>query len=112
MGCDAYHDAGRVFAGATGEWLKPMQLTRAIKRLGERVGHPDMTVRSLRHFDAGVAVQALQNIVVVSKRLGHSNVSITSDVYAHSLPGRRRQAAEAFADAMDGGDEQRRELAG
>ena len=82
-----------------------------VKRLGERVGHPDMTVCSLRHFHAGVALQARQNIVVMSKRLGHSNVSITSDIYAHSLPAWQHQATDAFAAAMDGGDEQRREMA-
>ena len=32
------------------------------------------TVRSLRHFHASVALQTGQNIIVVSKRLGHSNV--------------------------------------
>ena len=108
----AYRDEGRVFAGPTGEWLKPVQLTRAVKRLGERVGYPDMTVRSLRHFHASVAIQAGQNIVVVSKRLGHSNVSITSDIYAHSLQGWQRQAAEAFAAEMEQGDEQSKEMAG
>ena len=43
-----------------------MQLTRAIKRLGERVRELNMTVRSLRHFHASVALQTGQNIVVVS----------------------------------------------
>lgn len=49
------------------------------------MGSPNMTVRSLRYFQ-----------VVVSKRLGHSNVSITSEIYAHSLPSWQRQAAEAM----------------
>ena len=90
-----------MFTRPTGEWLNPMQLTRAIKRLGERVGDLNMTVRSPRHFHASVALQAGQDIVVVSKCLGHSNVSITSDIYAHSLPGWQRRAADAFAAAMD-----------
>ena len=60
-----------------------------------------MTVWSLRHSHASVALQTGQNIVVVSKRLGHANVSITSDIYAHALPGRQKQAADAFAEAMD-----------
>ena len=96
----AYVDEGRVFASADGGWIKPMHLTRAVKRLGVRVDHPEMTVRSLRHFHASVALQAGQNIVVVSKRLGHANVSVTSDIYAHSLPGWQKEAADAFADAM------------
>ena len=42
------------------------------------------------------ALQLGQNIVVVSKRLGHSSVSITSDIYAHSLPGWQKHAADAM----------------
>ena len=96
----AYRDEGRVFANPDGGWVRPHQLYRAVKRLGARISKPGITVRSLRHFHASVALQTGQNIVVVSKRLGHSNVSITSDIYAHSLPGWQREAAEAFADAM------------
>ena len=64
------------------------------------MGCPGITSRSLRHFHATIALQTGQNIVVISKRLGHSNVSITSDIYAHSLPGWQREAARAFEAAM------------
>ena len=47
------------------------------------------------------ALQTGQNIVVVSKRLGHASVAITSDIYAHSLPGWQKQTAEAIAAAME-----------
>ena len=60
-----------------------------------------MTVHSLRYFYGIAALQTGQNIVVVSKRLGHSNVSITSDIYLHSSLGWQRQAADAFAAAME-----------
>ena len=49
------------------------------------------------------ALQLGQNIVVVSKRLGHSSVSITSDIYAHSLPGWQKHAADSYATAMKRG---------
>ena len=97
---DAYQDGGVVFANHYGEWLNPGLLGRTVKTLGRRAGHEGMTVRSLRHFHASVAIQTGQNIVVVSKRLGHSNVSITTDIYAHALPGWQKQAADAFAEAM------------
>ena len=96
-----FHRAAQDRRRPTGEWLNPAMLTRAVKSLGRRVGRPDMTVRSLRHFHASVALQTGQNIVVVSKRLGYSNVSITSDIYAHALPGWQKQTAEAFAQAME-----------
>ena len=100
---EAYDDRGRVFAGLYGEWVTPATALldgEAVRP--SRAGCEGMSVRSLRHFHASVALQAGQNIVVVSKRLGHANVSVTSDVYAHSLPGWQRQTAEAFAAAMEG----------
>ena len=98
----AYVDNGIVFAGVDGGWTNPMALTRAVAALGRAVGCEGVTVRSLRHFHASVVLQQGQSVVVVSKRLGHSNVSITTDVYAHALPGWQRQAADAFAKAMEG----------
>jgi integrase len=38
----------------------------------------------------------------VSDRLGHSNVAITLDTYAHSMPDTRRDAAEALASMIRG----------
>ena len=98
-----YLDEGRVFADADGGWVNPYRLSYAVRKLGKRLGSPRLTVHSLRHFHASVALQAGQNVVVVSKRLGHANVSITSDVYAHVLPGWQKETAEAFADAMASG---------
>ena len=34
--------------------------------------------------------------------LDHANVSVTTDNYAHSLPGWQKQATEAFGKAMEG----------
>ena len=98
---EMYVDKGRVFADDLGNWISPKRLYDTVKRYGRRVGRPEMTVRSLRHFHASLMLQSGQNIVVVSKRLGHSSVSMTLDIYAHLLPGWQKQAAEAFAVAME-----------
>ena len=54
---------------------------------------------------ASAVLQAEQSVVVLGKRLGHSNVSITTDIYALALPGWQRQAAGAFARSMKGGSQ-------
>lgn len=43
------------------------------------------------------------DMTVVSKRLGHSGIRITSDTYAHLLEGVGRQAAEAAASLVPRG---------
>ncbi len=90
-----------VFSDELGAPMSPKRLYDTVKRYGQRVGHPEMTVRSLRHFHASLMLQGGENPVIVSKRLGHSKVSITLDIYAHVLTGRQKQAAEAFASAME-----------
>ncbi len=89
-----------MFCDDLGRWLNPMKLKRAVPALSRRVGEPNLTIRSLRHFHASVALQQGTNVVVSSKRLGHANVSITSNIYAHSLPGWQKQAAVDFEEAM------------
>ena len=84
-----------------GGWTNPAMLTRAVQSFGRKAGDAAMTVRSLRHFHASLMLQHGQNVVVVSKRLGHANVSMTTDIYAHALPGWQREAVDAFAAAME-----------
>ena len=36
------------------------------------------------------------NVKAISERLGHSNVSLTLNVYSHLLPGLQTQAAQAL----------------
>ncbi len=39
-------------------------------------------------------------IPVVSQRLGHAKVSITMDIYAHSIPSKQTEAAELMQELM------------
>ena len=101
---EMFRDQDWVFADELGDPISPKRFYDTVKRYGQRIGHPDTTVRSLRHFHASLMLQGNMDPVVVSKRLGHSNVSTTLNVYAHVLPGRQEQAADAFAEAMENRD--------
>ena len=59
-----------------------------------------LMVGALRHFHASAALQEGHNPVVVSKRLGHSRVSVTLDIYARALPAWQRDVAEGVAEAL------------
>ena len=89
-----------VFPGRRTRMMATSHLQREMKRLARSVGDETITFHSLRHFHATFALQKHQNVVVVSKRLGHSSVSMTLDIYGHTIPGWQRSAAEAFAQAM------------
>ena len=59
---------------------------------------------ALRHTFASVHLDARENVVAVSKWLGHTDPSITLRIYAHMMPeadGRGRAAMDAWFEAPD-----------
>ena len=54
-----------------------------------------MRLHDLRHGSASLMLAAGIPVEVVSKRLGHSSISVTTDIYSHLLEGVGRRAAEA-----------------
>ena len=60
-----------------------------------------MRFHDLRHFHASEMIHAGINVVTVSKRLGHSTVSMTLNRYGHLVDDSQRQAAGVFAEAMN-----------
>lgn len=96
----AFPQSQLVFPGPKGNLLRTTTITNDLKAIGKQAGLPEVTFHMLRHFHASVALQQRQNIVVVSRRLGHSSVTTTLDVYGHSIPGWQKEVANAFAQTM------------
>ncbi len=91
----AYAGLGLVFAREDGGPLRPEYVTRRMQAIAERAGLPRKRLHDLRHGSASLQLAAGVPLAVVSKRLGHSSLSITSDTYSHLLRGVGRDAAEA-----------------
>jgi len=61
------------------------------------------TLHELRHTHATFLLSSGMNIVEVSARLGHKDVSTTLRNYAHALPGGGRALADTFGEIMKHG---------
>ncbi len=94
---DAYVDQDLVFAKENGEPLHPEYATRHFQYLARKAGLRQVRLHDLRHGSASLQLAAGIPIAVVSKRLGHSSIAITSDTYSHLLDGVGSAAAEAAA---------------
>ena len=55
-----------------------------------------------RHMHASLMLAAGENVKVVQERLGHASITVTSDIYGHVIPGMHQEAAERFAELLDG----------
>jgi integrase len=53
----------------------------------------EIRFHDLRHSYGSLKIDQGEDIVYVSRQMGHANVSITADVYAHEIRKRRPEAA-------------------
>lgn len=61
-------------------------INKELTRLCDKIGLNNyVTIHGLRHTHASVLLYKDINILAVSKRLGHKNISITMTVYTHIL---------------------------
>ena len=73
---------GLVFAGEGGKYLTYKKIQLALERIAPKPISP----HDLRHTYATLRIAKGDNIVDVSKQLGHKNIKITLDTYTHWVP--------------------------
>src|ERR1700712_400452 len=92
-----YSDHGLVFAREDGTPIAPERVTKRFAQLVRAAGLRPIRLHDLRHGQASLMLAAGVPMGVVSKRLGHSTITLTSDTYSHLLEGVGRDAAERAA---------------
>ncbi|WP_101772371.1 site-specific integrase [Peptostreptococcus faecalis] len=68
-------------------------------------GLPEITAHDLRHSHATMLINNGADVISVSKRLGHSNPSITLKTYSHSYKGYDNVVADLLDDLKENNDE-------
>jgi integrase len=90
---DAWRDHDYVFCTSVGTHLNPSKdVLDPLKLLLKKAGLPDIRFHDLRHSAATLLLSEGVHPKVVQELLGHSNISMTMDVYSHVLPGMQQDA--------------------
>jgi integrase len=89
-----------VFTSRVGTPLEPSNLNDRLHALLETAGLPKTGMHSLRHCFASVLVAKGVSPRVVMEALGHSQISLTMDTYAHVMPAALQDAARVLEDAF------------
>jgi len=95
LGAD-YQDFNLVVCTSKGTPAKATKVLHAWNRICDKFKpehEPRITFHDLRHQSASIMLNEGEDIRVVSKRLGHSTVTTTLDVYSHLLPTAQEDAA-------------------
>ncbi len=99
---DGYNDAGFVFADERGVPLRGDGVSKYHWRpILVRLGLPAVKLHGARHTAATMLLEAGQPLKVVQEMLGHSSITVTSDIYSHVCPAFARQAADALAEYLE-----------
>jgi integrase len=91
---DDWKELDLIFSSSVGTPYTASNLRRAFRKVLEASGLPKIRFHDLRHTAASLMLNHGVPILVVSKRLGHSKVSFTLDVYGHLIPGGQEPAAQ------------------
>ncbi len=100
---DGHHDGtgatprnvlGLVFTSPRGTPLDPRNVSRAFEKDVALAGVRRIRIHDLRHTAASLMIAQGYTLHDVKRVLGHSSISMTSDVYGHLVEGRGRELAD------------------
>ncbi len=83
-----------MFTDAKGEALDPASVSRCFDRLVTRSGLPRIRLHDLRHTSASLGLASGETLLEVSRRLGHSSIAVTADIYSEVAPEVAKASAE------------------
>jgi integrase len=98
----AWTDLDLVFPSAVGTPLNGTNVTHRFQRQLADAGLPRMTFHDLRHGAATLALGQGATLQEIKEFLGHSQIAITADIYAHVAPEAKREMAQRMQRVVSG----------
>ena len=97
---DKWEESGKIFTAWNGAPIYPGTVTAWFADFVKRHDLPKVSVHSLRHTNATLLIAGGTDLRTVSKRLGHSNMTTTGNIYTHAIQTADERAAETLGDIL------------
>lgn len=95
---NAWIERDLVFTNAQGSYISESSMLKSFKRLLKKCGLPCMRFHDLRHSAASILFSWGTHPKVVQEILGHSQISVTLDIYSHMLPSMQEEVKRRWDD--------------
>lgn len=92
----AWKGSNRVFITDYGEDMHPDRPYKILKQIIKKYGLKDITFHGLRHTSISLQISSGIQAQIISKRAGHSNISITHNIYSHFFDNEFKEVAHAM----------------
>jgi len=97
-----WQDSGMVFTTTIGTPLGTHSLHRTFKTILRNAGLPNIRLHDLRHTAATLLLAQGVDPRTIMETLGHSQISLTLNTYAHVVPALQREAAAKMDEILSG----------
>ena len=97
---DKWENSGKVFTQWNGKPIHPDTVTGWFSKFIKKNNLPDVSIHSLRHTNATLLIASGTDLRTVSKRLGHSNMTTTGNIYTHAIQTADERAAAVLGDIL------------
>ena len=104
---DQWHDTQRLFVNAFGEPMHPNTPYHWLQGFCQDTGQRFLGVHQFRHLNASLLISSGADVRTVSASLGHTQVTTTLNIYAHTFAEAQAKAGEAVAAALDFGGQRK-----
>ena len=93
----AWQEHELVFCTRFGGFVDSSDLTQMFRRVLRAAGLPTMRFHDLRHSAASLLLAMGVHAKVVQELLGHSNITMTLNIYSHVLPSLQKDAVDRLS---------------
>jgi site-specific recombinase XerD len=86
-----------IFPNTKNEFMSPTKPDKVLEKIIQRNDLKRITVHGFRHSHCSILFEAGASIKEVQDRLGHSDIKVTMNIYAHVTEKAKEKTAEKFA---------------
>ena len=90
----------RIFTSKEGEYMHPGTCDHALRAIVKKYNLDPICFHELRHTCASLLINSGIDPKTVSKRLGHSDTSVTMEIYTHAFESSKVACADKFDEMM------------
>lgn len=95
-----WQGTNRIFTSKDGSYMHPSTCDQVIRKIVKKYNLDHICFHELRHTCASLLINMGIDPKTVSKRLGHSDSSITMEIYTHAFESSKKACADKFDELM------------
>jgi integrase len=98
--CAEYADNSYIFCSKDGKPINPRNFTKYFHTFLKNAGIDKINLHWLRHTFATAGLENGIDMKIMQDLLGHSTMQVTSEIYSHVLPEKKKQEMEKLKNAF------------